>query len=266
MNKKSILTWIARIGYGARGIVYLIIGWLAARGAIQGGGGSNTGSKEAIMKVDNLPGGDALLVVLGAGLAAYSIWRFFQAVLDTDDHGVDFKGLAIRGSLLVSALTHLALAVFAFRMIGAGGGGGGGGKSSSSLSAQLMQEPWGRWAVALIGLCIVGAGIAHAVKGFRKGYQKHMTFGEDVGSWADPVCRFGLTARGVVFVIIGFFFGYAAWTFDPEKARGLSGALASLENQPYGTILLLVVAVGLFAFGVYSILEMFYRRILAEQG
>ncbi len=93
-----------------------------------------------------------------------------------------------------------------------------------------------------------------------------MTFGEDVGSWAHPVCRFGLTARGFVFVIIGLFFGYAAWTFDPDKARGLSGALGSLENQPYGTILLMVVAVGLFAFGVYSILEMFYRRIFPEQS
>ncbi len=144
MNKKSILIWLARLGYGARGIVYMIIGGLATRGAIRGGGGSNTGSKEAIMTVDNLPGGDALLVALGVGFASYSIWRFFQAALDTDDHGVDFKGLAIRGSLLVSSLTHLALAVFAFRLIGAGGGSGGGGKSSSSLSAQLMQEPWGR--------------------------------------------------------------------------------------------------------------------------
>ncbi len=264
MNKKSIFTLLARIGYGSRGIVYLIIGSIAALGAVQGRSGS-TGSKEAILTVDSLPGGDVLLVALVVGLAAYSIWRLVQALADVDDHGVDLKGLAIRGSLLVSSLLHLGLAVFTFRLIG-GGGGSGGGNGSSTLSAQLMQEPFGRWAVGLIGLSIIGAGIAHMVKGFRRGYLKHMTFGEDVGPWVHPVCRFGLTARGFVFVIIGLFFGYAAWTFDPQKAQGLSGTLASLENQPYGAILLLTVALGLFAFGIYSILEMFYRRILPEDS
>ncbi len=259
---RKLLIFLARAGYGARGVVYLIIGGLAAMTALQEGG-ATTDSKGAMQVIDRLPGGDIMLGIIAAGLVGYSIWRFFQAVLDADDHGSDPKGLAIRSALFVSAVIHLGLALFAIQLATALGGGGS-GKGMSGLTATLMEQPWGRWLVGMIGAAIILAGIANCIKGIKSKYRNYMSFGSDMGHWAHLVCRFGLNARGAVFVIIGFFFIYAAWTFDPDKARGLGGALAALQSQTYGMILLLIIALGLVAFGIYSIFEMFYRRIHPE--
>ena len=84
--------------------------------------------------------------------------------------------------------------------------------------------------------------------------------------WADPVCKFGLIARGALFGILGAFVGIAAFQTDPSEVRGLGGALRSIQGQMYGTILLLIVALGLLAFGLYSIIEAVYRRIQESGG
>ena len=78
---------------------------------------------------------------------------------------------------------------------------------------------------------------------------------------SSPICRFGLIARGVVFLIIGGFLIVAAWRFSSGDVVGLQGALQTLQQQPYGWILLAVVALGLCAFGIYSLIEARYRRI-----
>lgn len=79
--------------------------------------------------------------------------------------------------------------------------------------------------------------------------------------WAAPICTFGLVARGVAFFIIGGLIVTAAVTFDPQKARGLTGALDALHRQPFGPYLLGTLATGLCAFGLYSIIESVYRRV-----
>jgi hypothetical protein len=246
------------MGYAARGVVYLFVGGLAVDAAF-GGGGKTTGSKGALVSIIQQPFGRFLLGGVALGLVGYSIWRFIQAIKDVDHHGTDAKGLAIRGGLLISAFTHLGLAVYAATLL-LGGGGSSDGQSSQALTAQLMAQPLGRWLVGLAGLAVIGAGIAQIVKGWRAGYEKHMDLGE-ARQWVGPVCRFGLIARGVVFIMSGFFLVVAAVRFDPQKARGLQGALESLQGQVYGPILLGIVALGLVAFGIYSMVEMKYRRI-----
>jgi hypothetical protein len=262
MNQKgqsSAIEGAARVGYAARGVVYLFVGGLAVNAAV-GGGGKTTGSKGAMVTMLQQPFGRFLLGGIALGLVGYSIWRFIQAIRDVDHHGTDAKGLAIRGGLLTSAVIHLGLAVYAAALL-SGNGGSGDGQSSQTLTAHLMAQPFGRWLVGLAGVAVIGAGVAQIIKGWRAGYEKHMDLGE-ARQWVAPVCRFGLVARGVVFVMSGFFLVVAAVRFDPQKARGLQGALESLQGQVYGPILLGVVALGLVAFGIYSILEMRYRRIV----
>lgn len=262
-DQAGALDAIARWGYAARGIVYLLVGGLAALAAL-GQGGETTDSRGALERLMFAPWGDVLLGVISLGLVGYAIWRCTQAIKDTDHHGADAKGLAIRTGLLVSAVTHTLLAFFAASLIftlGANSGGSGGG--SEGLASWLMQQPYGRWLVAALGVVIIGAGCAHGIKGWKAQFDRHFDMPPSTQQWAYPVCRFGLVVRGLVFLIIGAFFLIAAYQFDPDQAGGLADVFSTLRSQMFGRWLLAFVALGLFAFGFYSLLEAIYRRVNA---
>lgn len=263
MSLDDKLILLARVGYAARGLIYVVVGALAALAA-WGSGGQTTDSRGAVVTLLEAPFGAVLLVCIAAGLLCYSAWRAAQALLDADAHGSDARGLAVRGGLGVSAVIHTALAVFALSLAmgwGTGTSDGSGDGSSREWTAWLMAQPFGQWLVALVGVAVIGAGIAHCVKAWRAGFEAHFRMTPDERRFIRPISRFGLTARGVVFLIIGSFFLVAAVQQDPSEARGLSGALRALQEQPYGWLLLAVVALGLVSFGAYSLIESRYRTI-----
>ena len=255
----SKVTWLARSGYAARGVVYVIVGWLAMLAAL--GGGRTTDSEGALLTILQQPFGAILLALVALGLVGYAAWRLVQAMMDPDGHGTGARGLAIRGGLLVSAVSHLLLAFFALSLIFGWGTGGGGDGGTRDWTAWLLQQPFGRWLVALVGLAVIGAGVAHMIKGCRAHFEQYLQMDRALLDKVSPVCRFGLIARGVVFLIIGGFLLVAAWRFSSGEVVGLQGALQTLQQQPYGWILLAIVALGLFAFGVYGLIQARYRRI-----
>jgi hypothetical protein len=134
-------------------------------------------------------------------------------------------------------------------------------QSAHDWTAYLLAAPLGQWLVGAIGLIIVGAGIGIAVKGWTDSLEKGLEVWEQVRRWIVPLGRFGLTARGLVFVIVGVFLVIAAVQADPGQARGLGGALRALQVQPFGWLLFGVTALGLFAFGIFQWLVAYYRRI-----
>ncbi|QOR38499.1 DUF1206 domain-containing protein [Billgrantia diversa] len=253
--------FMARWGYAARGIVYLLVGGLAMLAAI-GQGGEATDSRGALESLMGAAWGDVLLIAISLGLLGYALWRCIQAIKDTDHHGTDAKGLAIRTGLLVSAVTHTLLAFFAASLIftlGANSSGSDGG--SEGLASWLMQQPYGRWLVGVVGIAIIGAGCAHGIKGWKAKFDRHFNMPPSTQRWAYPICRFGLVTRGLVFLLIGAFFIIAAYQFDPDQAGGLAEVFSTLRSQVFGRWLLAFVALGLFAFGLYSLLEAIYRRV-----
>lgn len=256
-------TWLkvlGKAGYAARGVVYVVIGFIALTAAF--GGEKAQGSHGALEEMLQEPFGAIILSAVAIGLVGYSVWRFVQAFMDTDHHGTDAKGLVVRAGLAVSGTSHILLAIYAGYLIFYGQQSGSGGDSSTQeWTAWLMAKPWGIWMVGIVGLCVIGAGVAQIYKGATAGFEKYMAMDQDVDRWARPTGMVGLIARGVTFCIIGSLFIVAAYQADPSEARGLGGALETLQSQPYGPWLLAVVAVGLLAFAAYSMLEAFYRRI-----
>jgi hypothetical protein len=147
------------------------------------------------------------------------------------------------------------------------GSGGGGGDSTQSYTARLMSQPWGQWLVGIVGLIVIGSGLYQIHKGYAAKFLKNLYLtglSADGRKWAIASGRIGYIARGIVFGIIGIFFIVAAVQTDPSEARGLGGALRTLAEQPFGPWVLGLVAAGLIAFGIYSVVEARYRRIVVR--
>ena len=254
---------LARMGYGARGVVYLMIGGLALLTAV-GRGGKTTDSRGAILEITHQPFGTALLAILVIGLLGYSVWRFTQAIKDTDDHGTSAKALAIRLGLFASGVTHTLLAFWAVKIL-IGAGGSQQDKQSSATENAFLQSEAGPWIMGAIGIIFFGVGIAHMFKGWMRRFEKYMDIPSDKKSWACPICRFGLIARGIVWGIVGGFFIRASLRASAGAIKGMDEALQAVHDAPYGGVLFILVAAGLFAFGIYSVLEAAYRRISTSE-
>jgi hypothetical protein len=254
----SLLEPIARAGFAARGAVYVMVGFLAARSAA-GQGGHTTDAKGAVREIGRIDATGFLLMALALGLAAYAVWRFAQALLDLDEKGGDAKGLAIRAGFVASGLVHAGLA-----MTAAGFGITSGSGTARSWVARTLAEPWGVWAVGLAGAAVVGSGLYQFYKAWAVKFEKRLRLqqmSEGAQRWSRRIGRFGLAARGLTFVIVGWCLIRAAQTVNAREVEDLGGALRLVRGQAYGPVLLGIVACGFVSYGLLSFVNARYRRI-----
>ncbi|MFF0923347.1 DUF1206 domain-containing protein [Rhizobium leguminosarum] len=251
---RSKFEWLARAGYSARGIVFLLIAALAVFSSF---GGGKADTKSALDTVLEQPLGRVWLGLIGLGLFGFVAWRLAQSIANADNHDHSVKSYLIRAALLGSAVTYMGLAIYAFQdALGFGSGGDGGEKD---LAAWAMSQPFGRFLAGAIGLGFVIGGAVTALKGITRRFERYLTLGQSRPLLL--VCIYGLVSRGVVFVIVGIFFCYAAFTVDPGQAGSISDALTFVRQLPFGAVLYLVVAIGLAAFGIYNLVEARYRTV-----
>lgn len=260
---KPWLERLARLGFLAKGLVYATVGALALQAAF-GLGGQTTDTQGAVGVIAAQPFGRVLLALLSLGLISYGLWRFVQAFTNPANR-TGAEDIVARAGFVVSGTVHLALAGTALSLLI--GSGGGGGASEQSMTARLLAVPFGRWLVGLVGLLVIAAGLYGLLKAYRKDFRKALKLGEmdaPTQSWATRAGRAGYAARGVVFALTGVFFVQAALQADASEARGLGGALQTLQTQPYGPYLLGAVAFGLLLYGLYMVVEARYRDVYAE--
>jgi hypothetical protein len=253
---------LARFGYAARGVVYAFIGVLAVQAAFFGRG-QTTGPQGAIQSIAEQS--RLLLVLIAIGLFGYALWRFVQGVFDPENKGRDAKGLVKRGAMVASGVAYAGLALLAFRLISQGSSAAAGSGGNESTTAKLLDLPFGRALVILAGLGVIISALYQLHEAYTKKFQRRMKTNEmspEEQRLAIHTGQLGLAARGVAFVITGWFLIQAALRYDPGQARGLGGALETLAQQPAGPWLLGIVALGLVAYGAYSFLQARYRRIV----
>lgn len=255
---------LARFGYAAKGVVYMLVGLLAFQAAFNWGG-RIAGSKGAFRTIAAQPFGKFLLFLVGVGLLGYVVWRFVEAFRDPEHNDSGLGAFGRRASYFISGLIYASLALFALRIVFSAGASSGSGASSSQQGvAKLLAQPFGQWLVGVVGVAIVAYGFycfykAYSTKFRRKLKLAQMSFKEE--KWSTRIARFGLTAKGVVSVIIGYFFIQAARASDPSQAQTTEGALQTLQQQPYGAWLMGIVALGLTAYGIHLEVQARYRRI-----
>lgn len=253
---------VMRFGYGARGLVYLIVGSLTFLAAWQGGRAEGTSG--TLSGLASQPFGLLLLWVIAIGLAAYGLWRLINAAMDLEDHGTDAKGLVARLGLVTTGLIHFGLAI-SVGALAAGAGSGGGDGKVEDWTAQLMALPFGRWLVGIVGVITIGAALYYGWKGVSEKYKSHIRR-TALTERLDPAVKAGLVMHGVVVALIGAFLIYAAATANPDQAGGLGQAFETVRSAAYGAYLLMVLALGLVGFAVYCWIEAAYRVIPARAG
>lgn len=251
---------LARFGYGARGLVYCVVGVLALLAAL-GQGGSAGDSKGALRAVLGGPFGAVLVGAIAIGLAGFAFWRLIEGLTDADRRRNSVKALGVRGAHLISAAVYAGLAATAANLAFGIGRASAGGDGVRDGTAWLMAQPFGPWLVGLVGLGVAGAGIGYAVKAWTGKVADRLALPSGAAGWVVPMGQFGFAARALVFLIIGAFVLTAAWTQASSEAKGLSGAFAALRSQSYGWLLLAIIAAGHFAFGAFGLVQARYRRI-----
>jgi hypothetical protein len=260
----KLILWLARLGYAVKGVVYLIIGVLAAQLAA-GVGGRATDQPGAIQTISNKPFGKILLVVVTIGLIGFALWSFIQALFDTEGEGRNAKGIAARIGYAVVGVSYAILAYGAFRIvIGSGSASRSSTVTTQDWTALLLKQPFGVALVVVVGLIVIGVAFYLFYRAYSANFQRRFnltTVNAQVRRWIIFVGRFGYAALGVVLGIVGIFLIVAAVQHNPHEAKGLDSALKILVHQPLGPVFLGIVALGLVAYGIYSFVEARYRRV-----
>jgi hypothetical protein len=259
------LELLERLGYVVRGVLYAVMGFLALRIALAQRGGKATDLSGSLVWLIGNPLGKLVLIVTIIGLAAYSLWGFVRAIYDPLHRGRDTKGIAARIGFVTSALSYAAIAFFALQILG--GQGAASHDSTQRTVSSLLANPAGGFITELLGIIAIGIGIGQFIEAYRATFKNDLKGAEMSRSERDIAIglgRFGMAARGVTFLVIGWFLIQAGLHNAPAQVHGFGGAFLFLLAQPYGRLLLGIVALGFIALGLHSFACARWIRLLGS--
>ena len=252
---------LGRLGLVGYGLVHILIGAIAVHLALTGGGQPD--QQGALSSLVGSLVGVVVIVVIVVGLVAFALWQGLAAATGFrwTSGGVRFRKRVGAGAKTVAVL---AVAVVGVRLLLTGSSGGSSSTSSEAATAGLLALPAGRVLVGIVGVVVVIVAVATAYTGIARNFSDDLDYRRLPDRLRRPVevlGVFGHLARALAFAVVGVLFGIAALRADPGRAGGLDQALTALAAQPFGPVLLLVVALGFIAFGAYTFAESWARRI-----
>jgi hypothetical protein len=256
------LETLFRIGFIGYGLLHLAVAWLAIQLALgkQAGESDQSG---AFRTLAGQPFGRFLLIVVVIGLAAMAVWQLLLAAVGHREE----RGMARTGERLASVgrtVVYAALAWTAYRVLI--GVPTSSAQQQQSATAGVMAHPLGRFLVVVGGLAVLALGVGLLVYGAKRQFEKRLMMSRmnlRTRQLARRLGQAGYIAKGIAFGIVGLLLIDAGATSNPAKSRGLDAALRTLIAQPYGALLLILVAVGFAAFGIYCFFQARYRKVTA---
>jgi hypothetical protein len=248
-----VLEFLERLGYVVRGALYAVMGLLALKIVLSVSGGATTDLTGSLVVLVSNPWGKFVLIIAAIGLTAYSLWGFTRAIYDPLHRGSDASGYMARLGFVTSALSYAAIVVFALQLLA--GSGATTNDGTQKTIASVLTHPAGGALTILIGLIVIGVALGQFLESYRATFARDLKGAEMSANTRDiavKLGRFGMFARGVIFLIIGWFVVQAGIHHDPAQTQGFSGAFVFLLAQPFGRILLGIVALGFVALGLHS--------------
>lgn len=254
------MRFLARAGLAARGVLYALIGWIAVQVAF-GHSRQQADRTGALHSISSTPVGGILLWLLVIGFTGMAVWQLFVALYGAP--GADGRKASSRLAALVRAGVYGVIAYGVVTYALGAGGPQSSDKQSVDLTAAVMKHAGGRILVVVVGLAFIGGGLYLAYKAWRKDFRRELEPGRSLAGirLVDWLGEFGGIARGLVFVTVGVFLVIAAADARPQQAKGLDSSLRALAATPLGPWLLLLVAIGLIMFGLFSCCEARWLRL-----
>ncbi len=243
------LRWLVRLGFAARGVVYLLIGYIALTATR-----SDPGPEGAFGWLQDVPLGEPLLYVAALGLMGYALFRLGSLLFDVEHYGSDASGIAHRIGHGASSIGHFVLAWTAVQFARGQGSSSGGG--AESAAASIISFPFGSLLLGLAGLGFIAAAAVQAKSAIKGDFMQRVA--ANAPAFVAPLGRAGHAARAVVFLVIGWSLVQSAWLASSAGVKTLGEAVSSLADQ--GPLYKLV-ATGLVLFGVFSLLLARYRIV-----
>ena len=262
-----LLELLERLGYLVRGALYAVMGLLALGIALRVAGGQTTDLSGSLVFLVSNPFGQLVLLVVTVGLAAYSLWGFTRAIYDPLRRGSDAGGYAARLGFVSSAVSYAAIVFFALQILV--GSGRAAGDSTQKTIAAILTHPGGGWLTAIIGLVAIVVGLGQFLEAYRATFKEDLKGADMSASERNVVIglgRFGMFARGVIFLVIGWFLVQAGLHHDAGRVQGFGGAFVFLLGQPFGRIVLGIIALGFVALGLHSLACARWIRLMGSSG
>lgn len=255
------MTALARLGFAARGLVYILIGWLAFNAARTGAEPSD--NQGALGSLSEKPLGHVIMAICAVGFAGYAFWRIAEGVLDPEGRGNTLKGKMERISYLISGAAHVSLCLVAARLAlqqTSARHGSPGDEAAQNWSGWLLDLPGGLALLVGVGIVLFIVAAAQAHKAYEASFDE-LNSDVPAPAYVRWIGRLGYGSRAVVFAVIGWLLIAAAIHHDPARAGGLGDALTELRAQPEGVAVLSIIGAGLALFGVFSLVEARFRHI-----
>jgi Domain of Unknown Function (DUF1206) len=255
---------LARLGLAARGLTYLIIALIAAQIAF-GATAQSADQHGALEDIAVQPFGRVLLIAMALGFAAYAVWRWSVAALGGTgtSSGSRAKEVVQRLGALAIGFVYAALCISTILVI-TGRPTASSTQAQQSATARLLALPLGRALVIVIGVGILIGGGVVIWRALTRKFEKNLAMekmGPRMRAWAVGMGVTGNGAGGIVLGLVGIFLIQAAAANNAGASKGLDQTLRTVAHAPFGHVLLLLVAAGLAAYGLYSFVEMRFRRV-----
>jgi hypothetical protein len=255
-------------------VLYVIIGCLAV-GIAFGHSRDQADSAGAVRLVGATPAGLIALWLLVAGFIGLALWRLSEAA-----YGGPGPGEQKRSSRLAALGKAVVYGVLAFTIVKYAIGAGSpksSNQQSTDLTASVLHYPGGQVVVVAAGFAFVVCGAYMTYSSWRRDFRKELNLAgasprtrrvvmrlgpvDQLHGAVVPEHQIGGIARGVVFAAVGVFLIVAGAKAQPGQAKGIDATLRAFAQTPLGPWLLVVVAIGLVTFGLYSCCEARWRKV-----
>jgi hypothetical protein len=246
-----VLENAARLGYATSGVLHLLIGWLGLQVAWSSGSGTTADQSGALQTLSGNVIGNIILWLFVVGFLGLALWQLTEAIVGRGEASDRVKAIA---KLVV--YLFLAFAAFSYARSGSGTSSS---QQSVDFTTNVMSKPFGKILVGAVGIGVIAVGAYHVYKGWKKRFLQDLR--AHPGQWVVRAGVFGYIAKGIALGVVGALFLIAAVQSEPDKARGLDGALHALRDAPFGPVLLTLVALGFACYAVYSFARARYARV-----